>query len=139
MYTGGLQSLGLMLANFLGIPPGVSLRRTYGNRGTSANGNGLSEILANHDFINSIVDITSDDVCVGNSPVYVSGLSSISSPVLKQRTEDICAALNKIVRWAAVDLLKHGLSMYVFILTRIVLRGGLRLRLFPSLRMLRFT
>lgn len=114
MYTGGLQSLGLMLANFLGIPPGVSLRRTYGNRGTSANGNGMSEILANHDFINSIVDITSDDVCVGNSPVYVSGLSSISSPVLKQRTEDICAALNKIVRWAAVDLLKHGLSMYVF-------------------------
>ena len=114
MYTGGLQSLGLMLANFLGIPPGVSLRRTYGNRGTSANGNGLSEILANHDFINSIVDITSDDVCVGNSPVYVSGLSSISSPILKQRTEDICVALNKIVRWAAVDLLKHGLSMYVF-------------------------
>lgn len=34
---------------------------------------GIADAIETHDFINSMVDITADDVCIGSSPVYVSG------------------------------------------------------------------
>ena len=117
MYTGALQAFGLMIGRTLGIAPGVTLRKTYtGINGQSSTVNqtgGIADAIETHDFINSMVDITADDVCIGSSPVYVSGLDTIKSVVLQQRVSDLCDALNGIAKWTAIDLLKTGLSMYV--------------------------
>lgn len=117
MYTGALQAFGLMIGRTLGIAPGVTLRKTYtGINGQSSTVNQtgcIADAIETHDFINSMVDITADDVCIGSSPVYVSGLDTIKSVVLRQRVSDLCDALNGIAKWTAIDLLKTGLSMYV--------------------------
>lgn len=115
MNTGAIESLGMMLRSVLGLRPGVN-RIARASDSSSVDGGGQSYTggfdLTTNDFINSVVDITADDVCVGNSPFYVKGVSSILSPILKDRTELLCEALNKIARWAAVDLLKRGVSVY---------------------------
>lgn len=117
MVGGALQGLSMMLLNILHIPPGVTLRRSYGTRGASsssgADGSWVDQNLANHDFINTIVDITADDVCIGHSPIYIDGLETIKSDSYREKLEEITEALNKIARWAAVDLLKYGVSVYV--------------------------
>lgn len=113
MNTGALQSLGMMLRGVLGLPPGVTRLTSAARGGRSLTGDdgGLYDI-ADDGFVNSIVDITADDVCVGHSPFYLTGLESLLSPELRARLESLCSALNGIARWAAVDLLKSGLSMY---------------------------
>lgn len=106
---GQLTSTMMMLLNILKIPPGVTVRKEGNGKGT-----GLSESIASHDFINTIVDITADDVCVGNSPVYIDGLDQLSNPLLIDKFKIIERELNKIARWAAIDLLKYGVSVYKF-------------------------
>lgn len=115
MNTGALEGLGMMLRSVLGLRPGVN-RIARGGASSAREGEsytGSFDALSN-DFINSVVDITADDVCVGNSPFYVKGLNTIKSPILLSRTEALTVALNSIARWVAVDLLKRGVSAYWF-------------------------
>lgn len=131
-FTGALEALSLMIRGSLGVPPGVVVRPSSGvvggGSGSSVRGTAASA-LGSLDFVNSIVDITADDVCVGNSPGYFSGLDTVSSPALLSRLSLLRKALNKIMRWAAVDVLKTGLSMYA--LQEYVERGRERLALVP--------
>lgn len=106
---GQLSSTLMMVLNILKIPPGVSVRKA---EGPQANDAWVGQGIASHDFINTIVDITADDVCVGNSPVYFDGLDTIVSPVFKSKLEILQRELNKIAKWTAVDLLKSGVSAY---------------------------
>lgn len=113
MFTGAINGLSMMLLNVLRIPPGTTLRRA--NQSGPKSTDWLANSLENHDFINTIVDITADDVCIGNSPVFLAGDSlDIKSEFLKMRLDSLVGALNKIARWAAVDILKRGCSVYTF-------------------------
>lgn len=101
------EGLSLMLLNFLRIPPGAAVRKSYGVRGNLNE----SEIALSDDIINSMVDITVDDVCIGNSPFYLKYDDSIDQKKL-EGFEVIQEQLNNIAKWAAKDLLKRGVSVY---------------------------
>jgi len=105
------EGLSLMLLNFLQVPPGSSLRKNYGtssNRSTSE----FSQYIENNDLINSVLDITVDDVCIGRKPfTYVFKDGTPDS--IKQKIDDqILPQFNKIAKWVARDLLKRGYSVY---------------------------
>ena len=57
---GSWQGFSLALMNFLRIPPGVGVRKSNGDERSRG-----SENLASFEFIDTIVDITADDVLVG--------------------------------------------------------------------------
>lgn len=101
------EGLSLMLLNFLRIPPGAAVRKSYGAKGNLNE----SEIALSDDIINSMVDITVDDVCIGNSPFYLKYDDSIDQKKL-EGFEVIQEQLNNIAKWAAKDLLKRGVSVY---------------------------
>ena len=101
------EGLSLMLLNFLRIPPGAAVRKSYGEKGNLNE----SEIALSDDIINSMVDITVDDVCIGNSPFYLKYDDSIDQKKL-EGFEVIQEQLNNIAKWAAKDLLKRGVSVY---------------------------
>lgn len=102
----------MMLLNFLRIPPGIQVRKSYGVS-KDASTNWYDKTLASHDFINTMVDITADDVCIGSAPVYLENADKILSPELKKKYLNIVKSLNKVSRWVAVDLLKRGISVYI--------------------------
>lgn len=107
MFT--MQGFGLMLLNFLRIPPGTSLRKHYG---TNNNGSSWAEeALYNNEYIRTIVDITADDVCIGNSPYYYKCKADTPSEV-RDNVESILNEFNSIAKWAAVDILRRGFSVY---------------------------
>lgn len=114
MNTGAIQALGGMLRNVLGLPFGVNrIGRGGDGRGGSGGGTVSGYDILSDDFVNTVVGITADDVCIGNSPVYVTGSGTLKSPELRSRLDLLCSALNGVVRWAAIDLLKVGWSGYV--------------------------
>lgn len=125
MNTGAIQALGGMLRNVLGLPFGVNRigRGSDGSGGGSGTASGY-DILSD-DFVNTVVGITADDVCIGNSPVYVTGTGTLKSPELGDRLELLCSALNGVARWAAIDLLKVGWSGYVLHTDKDESLGGL--------------
>ena len=109
---GSYQGFFLMLANFLRIPPGTQVRKSYGVQ-KDATTDWYDKTLASHDFINTIVDITADDVCIGATPVYIENLKAATiSPRLQLSYQLLLKAINHIVRWVAIDLLKKGISVY---------------------------
>lgn len=110
--VGNYQGFLLTLMNFLRIPPGIAVRKSYGVS-KDATTDWYSKTLASHDFINTMVDITADDVCIGSTPVYLENADLVMSPELKKEYLNLVKALNKISRWVAVDLLKRGISVYI--------------------------
>lgn len=98
------EGFGMMILNYLRIPPGTSLRKS---------GESTSTILSPEvtDLVNSIVDITVDDVCLGSSPIYYSNAKELP-PLFKGKVDLIITELNSIIKWAAVDILKQGYSVY---------------------------
>lgn len=107
---GSWQGFSLALMNFLRIPPGVGVRKSNGDERSRG-----SENLASFEFIDTIVDITADDVCIGRSPVYCENLDSLHSPILQAKYRAIVNALNGVIKWAAVDVLKRGVSLYCLV------------------------
>ena len=97
------EGFGLMILNYLGIPPGVAYRKHDGNK------NQADPVF--NELIESIVEITVDDVCLGNSPMYLATDKKINTH-LKKKLELILKELNSIIKWAATDLLKYGVSVY---------------------------
>lgn len=112
---GQLETLILGLMNFLGIPPGITVRKYYkgpggdhGSENTTA-----ADALRNNEFIKTIIDITADDVCIGATPFYLYGADEkILSAKLLQSYKSLTDALNRIGKWAAIDLLGRGWSIY---------------------------
>lgn len=96
------EGFGLAILNVLGIPPGVNWRKHEPKK--------ASQVLLDNELINSVIEITAEDVCLGNSPVY---LTRTDIPIhTKKKLELIIEEFNSIAKWAAVDLLKHGVSLY---------------------------
>lgn len=110
------------LANALGIPIGAKFRK--GNY-TNGSGSDSTRIDFNEEdlndslirgFIDSLIDIAADDVCVGDEPMFYSAEKRGKKSDKKSR-QLICDAFNKIAHWVAFDILKSGVSIYTYYLT----------------------
>lgn len=97
-----------MLLNFLRVPPGTALRPANG----SNKYDDFSQIIENSEYIQSVVDITKDDVCLGKSPLYYECAQNADKSVLEVVENIILPAYNRIVTWACRDLLTKGYSVY---------------------------
>ena len=128
MNTGAFNALGLMVLRVLGLSPVAAWRPANRSGGSAATT--VDAYIQNSDLINTIVDITASDVSYGENPIYLVGLDSIRTDELRERTERLCTALNRISNWAATDLLKRGLSLYTLHQEPDV-RGGVRPVLLP--------
>lgn len=103
------EGLSLMLLNFLRIPPGTYLRKNYG---TGKNGTvSPDDYVSNNDLINTMIEITADDVAIGSEPFYYKYSEDIPEQ-LRLNFDGVCDAFNDIARWVAKDLLKRGYSIY---------------------------
>lgn len=102
------EGFSLMLLNFLRVPPGSSLRK-YSGHGSERDW--ADEAILNDDKINTMVDITTDDVCIGASPLYLSCDDNTPNRI-KSVADSILEEFNSVVKWVAVDLLKRGFSVY---------------------------
>lgn len=104
----------MSLANNLGIPLGAKMRKYY-DQPNRSNGDVKATLEEStiKDFLNSIIDITKDDVCVGESPLFYQCQKRISK-ALKEKCQMVCDAFNAVINWVAVDLLKTGVSVYTY-------------------------
>lgn len=111
-----------MFLNVMGIPPGSSWHRP--ERSVS----NKDEILLEHDLISSIAEITADDVCIGNNPLYFKINSEKElSETLKEKVKQILLEFNSIIKWVAFDILTKGISVYT------VKESGGKFLIFPYL------
>lgn len=92
------------LASTLGIPLGSKRR--------SADGKSEESSIETNDFINSIIDITRDDVCIGETPLFFKSSFRRLPKNFKDKVEELLKELNTIVSWVALDVLKTGTSIY---------------------------
>lgn len=99
-----LESFSQTLLRLLGIPPGTSLRKRSSNKTSPLS-------IEDNDYVNSIVSITVDDICIGDTPLSVN--FDIDTPSsYKEVLTSINAELNSIVKWVAKDLCIKGVSVY---------------------------
>ena len=99
-----------MARNYLGVPLGT-VRRPAEDQSTDSRHVRGSFLAKQVEFIASIVEITVDDVCIGNSPLYFNFVSVIIKAV-KERFDALQKELNSIMKWVAYDLLVDGFSVY---------------------------
>lgn len=115
MNTGAYSGMMLMLSRFMGIAPGMQLRKYYrGSNADVSSSDVAATLLEQNEFVNTIVDITADDVCIGCNPFYLQGVHNVMSVELREKYTRLIRAINKIAKWAAIDLLKRGSSLYSF-------------------------
>lgn len=100
------------IKNALGIPIGVSYRKSYGMEGGSIERNTIFD----NPYAEVICDITADDVCRGEEPVSYStelpeGVDKLPDNVLST-LESFKKELNSIARWVSKDLQVNGVSVY---------------------------
>lgn len=98
-----------MILNILRIPPGAALRKNQASR--NENATWATEALLKHDLVKTIVLITADDVCIGNSPIYYTSPEPLPEKIQKP-LDLVVEELNSIVKWVAMDLLTLGYSLY---------------------------
>lgn len=98
-----IESFSQMILRWLRIPPGTSVRK-------SNSGNGDIDPMQN-EYIQAMVDITVDDICIGDEPLSVNFRENTPDDVVL-KLKEICKEFNSIVRWVATDLLVQGYSVY---------------------------
>lgn len=103
----------ISLANTLGIPIGARIRKVNPETSKSLQAVNILDDPNIKDFINTIVDITKDDVCVGNAPMYFTSPRKRVSKQVRLTCDKVCKAFNKVASWVATDLLKVGVSVYI--------------------------
>ena len=64
-----------------------------------------------NEYIQAILDITVDDVCVGEEPLSIN-FDDKTPDTTQKKFKDICSEFNSIVKWAARDLAVDGYSIY---------------------------
>lgn len=100
-----LEGLSNSILRWLRIPPGTSLRHA-GEVGTSSSVNVLD-----NEYIDTIVGITVDDVCIGESPLSVD-FADITPEEIQTKLKEVCDEFNTVVKDVAWDLCTIGYSVY---------------------------
>lgn len=99
-----LESFSQAILKWLRVPPGASLR--HNQPGTSSQVD-----VENNDYIQAILDITVDDVCIGEEPLSVSYKPS-TDETTRVKLDNLCKEFNTIVKDVAYDLATVGYSVY---------------------------
>lgn len=100
-----IESFSQTILKWLRIPPGSSVRKANGPSTSS------SVDIDNNDYIQTILDITVDDICIGDSPLsidYTPNTGRGASLKLNQ----VCEEFNSVVKDIARDLCKEGYSVW---------------------------
>lgn len=100
-----LSSLQASISNWLGLPPGVSPKSVV----TSQSPTGKSFI--DNEYVSTILDITVDDICIGENPLTVRYPVNIK-PSYKDLFDALTTSINQFIKWIARDLCKTGVSVY---------------------------
>lgn len=101
-----IESFAQTILRWLRIPPGVSLRKADGPSTSSTNGE-----LDENEYVQAIVDITVDDVCVGEDPLSIN-FDEKTPSITQKKLKAITDEFNSIVKWVARDLALNGISIY---------------------------
>lgn len=94
-----------MILRVLKIPPGTSWRK-----GSSKTG-GTAPAAVDNEYVQAMVDITVDDICIGDEPLSLD-CDTTTPQNIKEKFNQICKECNDIVKWAAKDLCLKGYSVY---------------------------
>lgn len=114
-----------LMSNYLGVPPGTHIRKAGQ---TDVTGDQME-----NDYISTILDITTDDICIGNSPLSFES-KYIMPDKVNEHVTSICDSLNGVLRWVARDLCSIGYSVYDTVVSK---KSG-KLLLFPYLKPVEF-
>lgn len=101
------ESFTMMLRGILRVPPGASVRKMSGPTTSSAFQNSVED----NDYISTIVSITVDDICVGDSPLSIS-YKDTTPDITQLKLKDITTEFNTVVKDIARDLCLYGVSVY---------------------------
>lgn len=115
-----LESFSAAILKWLRIPPGSSVRHATGP-GTSSQSS-----LDDNDYIQTILDITVDDICVGEAPLSIDyDFSTPKSAATK--LDQITDEFNDVIKDVARDLCQSGFS----VLDMVVNKKANKLLIFP--------
>lgn len=98
-----IESFSQAILKWLRVPPGAFLRHNTGK-----NTNSYVDIAQN-DYIQAIVDITVDDICIGDSPLTIDYKLGNDHEESLQKIQD---EFNTIVKDVARDLCIQGISVW---------------------------
>lgn len=98
-----LEAFSQSILKWLRIPPGSSVRK--------ANEPSTSSAAFENEYVDAILDITVDDICVGEEPLSIV-YDDKSSSVAKLKLDDITKEFNSIVKDVCRDLLENGYAVY---------------------------
>lgn len=122
-----LESFSQTILKWLRIPPGASVRKADGPSTPS------SVDLESNDYIQTIMDITVDDICIGDSPLSID-YKPETGRAASVKLNQICDEFNSVIKDVARDLCKDGYS----ILDLIVDKETNRLIAMPYIELVEF-
>ena len=100
-----IESFSQSILKWLRIPPGSSVRKASGPSTSS------SVDLEDNDYIQTILDITVDDICIGEAPLSID-FEPNTGKAASLKLHQICDEFNTIVKDIARDLCKSGYSVW---------------------------
>lgn len=110
--------LNLVARNGMGLSPAANVRAADGTpkpysvlnpvRGSNSQ---VPDAVMNNEYITAILDITVDDICIGDQPVSVNHDSDAPNAYAEFYAH-VAEEFNDIVKWAARDLCAYGYSVY---------------------------
>lgn len=92
-----------MIRSWLRVPPGAALRDSKSKVS--------SEYVDSNEYIDTMLTITQDDICIGESPLSINYDTNIPES-MAAKLDQIKDECNTIVKWCARDLCVCGFSVY---------------------------
>ena len=100
-----IESFSQTILKWLRIPPGSSIRKAEGTSTSS------TVDLEDNDYIQTILDITVDDICIGDSPLSMD-YDVKTGKAASRKLDQICEEFNTVVKDIARDLCQFGYSVW---------------------------
>lgn len=97
-----IESFSQAILKWLRIPPGAAVRK--------ANSSDTENSIGDNDYVQAIIDITVDDICIGDNPLSVDYESSDLG--IQKAIDQIVAEFNTVVKDVARDLCISGVSAW---------------------------
>lgn len=97
-----IESFSQAILKWLRIPPGAAVRK--------ANSSDTENSIDDNDYVQAIIDITVDDICIGDNPLSVDYESSDLG--IQKAIDQIIAEFNTVVKDVARDLCISGVSAW---------------------------
>ena len=107
------QAFIINLANTLGIPLGAKYLKGSRTNKSQESGSFIEDSRV-RELLNTVIDITKDDVCVGETPLFYKTKKKRFGKDLREKVDNLTAELNRIISGAAVGILKKGYAVYTY-------------------------